>query len=86
MIGGFEQPSEGQVLIDGQDVNGVPPYRRPVNMVFQQYALFPHLDVEHNVAYGLNQARPRLPRPRSPPRSARRSRWCGCPASPTGKI
>ncbi len=60
MIGGFEQPSEGQVFIRGQDMAGTPPYRRPVNMVFQQYALFPHLDVEDNVAYGLRQARPRL--------------------------
>jgi spermidine/putrescine transport system ATP-binding protein len=41
MIGGFEQPSEGTVLIDGREMNGVPAYRRPVNMVFQHYALFP---------------------------------------------
>lgn len=61
MIGGFEQPSEGTVQIDGREMNGVPPYRRPVNMVFQHYALFPHFDVEQNVAYGLKQARPRLP-------------------------
>ncbi|MER8846392.1 MULTISPECIES: ABC transporter ATP-binding protein [Mesorhizobium] len=60
MIGGFEQPSEGQVFIRGQDMAGTPPYRRPVNMVFQQYALFPHLDVEANVSYGLRQATPRL--------------------------
>lgn len=60
MIGGFEQPSEGKVLIRGQDMAGTPPYRRPVNMVFQQYALFPHLDVEDNVSYGLRQQRPRL--------------------------
>ena len=60
MIGGFEQPSEGQVLIRGRDMAGTPPYRRPVNMVFQHYALFPHLDVEDNVAYGLRQVRPRL--------------------------
>ncbi|MFE0013459.1 ABC transporter ATP-binding protein [Mesorhizobium sp. NPDC059054] len=60
MIAGFEQPSEGQVLIRGKDMAGTPPYRRPVNMVFQQYALFPHLDVENNVAYGLRQQRPRL--------------------------
>ncbi|TGQ90085.1 ABC transporter ATP-binding protein [Mesorhizobium sp. M8A.F.Ca.ET.208.01.1.1] len=60
IIGGFEQPSEGQVFIRGQDMAGTPPYRRPVNMVFQQYALFPHLDVEANVSYGLRQARPRL--------------------------
>ncbi|MCO6049513.1 ABC transporter ATP-binding protein [Mesorhizobium sp. RP14(2022)] len=62
MIGGFEQPSEGTVLIDGQPMNGVPPYRRPVNMVFQHYALFPHLDVEANVSYGLRQRRPRIER------------------------
>ncbi|RWX81518.1 ABC transporter ATP-binding protein [Neorhizobium lilium] len=60
MIGGFEQPSEGTVLIDGREMNGVPPYHRPVNMVFQHYALFPHFDVEQNVAYGLKQARPKL--------------------------
>ena len=60
MIGGIEQPSEGTVLIDGREMNGVPPYRRPVNMVFQHYALFPHFDVEQNVAYGLKQARPKL--------------------------
>lgn len=59
MLAGFEQASEGEVLIDGRVVNGVPPYLRPVNMVFQQYALFPHMDVAANVAYGLNQRRPR---------------------------
>jgi len=61
MIGGFEQPSEGTVLINGREMNGVPPYRRPVNMVFQHYALFPHFDVEQNVSYGLKQERPKLP-------------------------
>ncbi len=60
MIGGFEQPSEGTVLIDGREMNGVPAYRRPVNMVFQHYALFPHFNVEQNVAYGLKQMRPRV--------------------------
>jgi len=60
MIGGFEQPSEGEVLIAGQPMTGVAAYRRPVNMVFQQYALFPHFDVEANIAYGLKQVRPRL--------------------------
>ena len=60
MIGGFEQPSAGRVLIGGEDMTGVPPYRRPVNMVFQHYALFPHFDVETNIAYGLRQIRPRL--------------------------
>ena len=60
MIGGFEQPSDGAVLIDGREMNGIPAYRRPVNMVFQHYALFPHLDVEQNVSYGLRQMRPRI--------------------------
>jgi spermidine/putrescine transport system ATP-binding protein len=60
MIGGFEQPSAGRVLIGGEDMTGVPPYRRPVNMVFQHYALFPHFDVETNIAYGLRQIRPKL--------------------------
>jgi spermidine/putrescine transport system ATP-binding protein len=59
MIAGFEQPSEGDVLIGGDNMNGVPAYRRPVNMVFQHYALFPHLDVAGNVAYGLRQRSPR---------------------------
>ena len=60
MIGGFEQPTTGALLVGGQDMAGVPAYRRPVNMVFQHYALFPHFDVETNVAYGLRQVRPRL--------------------------
>jgi spermidine/putrescine transport system ATP-binding protein len=60
MIGGFEQPTSGDVLIDGRMMNGVPAYRRPVNMVFQQYALFPHFNVEENVSYGLKQMRPRI--------------------------
>lgn len=60
MIGGFEQPSEGEVRIAGQVVNGIPPYQRPVNMVFQHYALFPHMNVAENVGYGLRQSRPRL--------------------------
>jgi spermidine/putrescine transport system ATP-binding protein len=75
MIGGFEQPSEGTVLIDGREMNGVPPYRRPVNMVFQHYALFPHFDVEQNVAYGLKQARPKLARRRDFRRARRPWRW-----------
>jgi spermidine/putrescine transport system ATP-binding protein len=62
MIAGFEQPSEGEVLIGGESMNGVPAYRRPANMVFQHYALFPHLDVAGNVAYGLRQLRPRASR------------------------
>jgi spermidine/putrescine transport system ATP-binding protein len=59
MMAGFEQPTAGQVLIRGEDVTHVPAYRRPVNMVFQHYALFPHLDVTGNVAYGLRQRTPR---------------------------
>jgi spermidine/putrescine transport system ATP-binding protein len=60
MIGGFEQPSEGTILIDGREMNGIPAYHRPVNMVFQHYALFPHFNVEQNVAYGLRQMRPKI--------------------------
>ena len=59
LIAGFEQPTAGEVRIAGQNVVGIPAYRRPVNMVFQHYALFPHLDVAANVAYGLRQQRPR---------------------------
>ncbi|MDT8343426.1 MAG: ABC transporter ATP-binding protein [Thermohalobaculum sp.] len=59
MIAGFEQPSEGDVLIEGRSVVGTPAHRRPVNMVFQHYALFPHLNVFDNIAYGLRQRRPR---------------------------
>ena len=53
MVGGFEQPTDGQILLDGVDVAQSPPHKRPVNTVFQSYALFPHLDVHKNVAYGL---------------------------------
>ena len=53
MIAGFEIPSEGQILIDGEDVSDTPPNKRPVNMVFQSYAVFPHMTVADNVAYGL---------------------------------
>jgi spermidine/putrescine transport system ATP-binding protein len=55
MIAGFEQPTEGEILLAGQPVAGVPPYRRNVNTVFQHYALFPHMDVAQNVGYGLRQ-------------------------------
>ena len=53
LIAGFEPPDAGQVLLDGADVSGVPPYERDVNTVFQDYALFPHMSVVENVAYGL---------------------------------
>ena len=55
MIAGFERPAAGRILLDGVDLAPVPPYRRPVNMMFQSYALFPHLNVESNVAFGLRQ-------------------------------
>jgi putrescine transport system ATP-binding protein len=53
MLAGFESPTQGQILIDGQDMAGVPADKRPTNMMFQSYALFPHMTVEKNVAYGL---------------------------------
>lgn len=53
MLGGFEHPSRGRILIDGEDMARVPPNRRPVNMVFQSYAVFPHMTVAENIAYGL---------------------------------
>ena len=53
MIAGFETPSEGKILLNGKDITKLPPYKRPVNTVFQRYALFPHLDVYDNVAFGL---------------------------------
>ena len=53
MLAGFEEPSSGRIWLDGQDMTGVPPYERPVNMMFQSYALFPHMTVEKNVGYGL---------------------------------
>jgi len=55
MLAGFEQPTEGRILLDGKDLSGIPPYKRPANMMFQSYALFPHMTVEGNVAFGLKQ-------------------------------
>ena len=55
MLAGFEEVTSGQILLDGEDITNVPPYRRPVNMMFQSYALFPHMSVEANVAFGLKQ-------------------------------
>lgn len=60
MLAGFETPTSGTIEIDGQDMAGVPPYERRVNMMFQSYALFPHMTVEKNIAYGLK--RDRVPR------------------------
>jgi ABC-type glutathione transport system ATPase component len=53
MLAGFEEPTSGRIFLDGQDMTGVPPYERPVHMMFQSYALFPHMTVEKNIAYGL---------------------------------
>ena len=55
MLAGFDEPTAGRILLDGQDLKGIPPYRRPVNMMFQSYALFPHMTVEGNIAFGLKQ-------------------------------
>src|SRR3984893_15029159 len=57
MLGGFETPTSGRIFIDCENMTGVPPYERPVNMMFQSYALFPHMNVEQNVAFGLKQDR-----------------------------
>lgn len=62
MLAGFESPSEGDVLLDGEVVNALDAHLRPVNMVFQHYALFPHFTVAQNIGYGLRQLRPRLPK------------------------
>ena len=55
MLAGFERPSEGRIFLDGQDITDLPPYERPINMMFQSYALFPHMTVEQNIAFGLKQ-------------------------------
>ncbi len=52
MLAGFEQPTAGQIMLDGVDLARVPPYQRPINMMFQSYALFPHMTVEQNIAFG----------------------------------
>jgi putrescine transport system ATP-binding protein len=57
MLAGFERPSEGRIFLDGQDITDLPPYERPINMMFQSYALFPHMTVEQNIAFGLKQDR-----------------------------
>jgi putrescine transport system ATP-binding protein len=57
MLAGFERPTEGRIFLDGQDITDLPPYERPINMMFQSYALFPHMTVEQNIAFGLKQDR-----------------------------
>ena len=68
LLAGLERPSAGRILIDGEDMAGVPPNRRPVNMVFQSYAVFPHMSVAQNVAYGLRVTG--VPRAETSPRVA----------------
>ena len=57
VLAGFETPTSGRILLDGQDIGSLPPHRRPINMMFQSYALFPHMSVEKNIAFGLKQDR-----------------------------
>ena len=71
MIAGFEKPDSGRIQLDGRDVAGDPPHKRPVNTVFQTYALFPFMTVWDNVAFGLGTRR----RPRRTPRGASAKRW-----------
>ena len=55
MIAGFDLPTEGQILLNGRDITKLPPYQRPINTVFQRYALFPHMNIYENIAFGLRQ-------------------------------
>ena len=59
MIAGFDVPTEGDILLNGKSIIGLPPYERPINTVFQRYALFPHMNVYDNIAFGLRQKKPR---------------------------
>ena len=75
MLAGFETPTSGRIVLDGRDLAGLPPYARPLNMMFQSYALFPHLTVWDNIAFGLRRDRLGRP-PRWPSGSTRCSSWC----------
>ena len=55
MLAGFEKITDGKILLDGEDISEIPPHLRPINMMFQSYALFPHMTVEKNIAFGLKQ-------------------------------
>lgn len=55
MLAGMESPNQGKIILDGQDITKLAPYERPINMMFQSYALFPHMSVEQNIAFGLKQ-------------------------------
>ncbi len=82
MIAGFEQPTAGEIRLEGEDVSKTPPYRRNVNTVFQHYALFPHMTIFDNVAFGPRSAK--LDKKARPPRGwARCSRSSAWPTSPT---
>ena len=76
LIAGFEKPDRGTIELDGQDVTALPPFERNVNTVFQDYALFPHMTVAGNIAYGLEVHAPCRAR-RSPRGCRRRCAWCG---------
>ena len=81
MLAGFEVPTEGRILLEGEPVENVPPYKRDVNMVFQSYALFDHLDVADNVAFGLKRrkvAKDEIARAGR----ARRWSWSTCSSAP----
>jgi energy-coupling factor transporter ATP-binding protein EcfA2 len=71
--GRLREPTEGRILLQGKDISGVPPYKRPVNMMFQSYALFPHMTVEKNIAFGLEQDGPAQERDRRPRQEMLRS-------------
>ncbi len=81
MVAGFEEPDHGNILLRGDDVVGVPPNKRHVNMCFQNYALFPHMDVQQNIEYGLKLKK--VPKDERAARSRRCSRSCGSRASST---
>ena len=83
MIGGFEEPTEGRIFLGDQDVVGLPPYKRDVNTVFQSYALFPHMSIEDNVAFGLERKGVAKERAQGS-RRARCSSSSGSPASRSG--
>ena len=83
MIAGFEQPTEGRILLGGAEVSLAAPYERDVNTVFQDYALFPHMTVAENVGYGLMVAQGRR-RATAVGVSTTRSRWCVSPGSRIG--
>ncbi len=74
MLAGFETPTSGQILVDGKDISAIPANQRPINMMFQSYALFPHLSVADNIAFGLKRAG--MARPTS--KSVRRKCWRSC--------